>query len=567
MDTNSTTVTSPSWLQRGLGHLRTVLGPVGAVLIITSVLTLIVGGGNWLGALIKAGLGFVFILLHLGTRPRGPSNGFRMRLWRLRASDGLWLLGFTVFTVALNVAAARSLVQWDVSESQVHSLSEETVALLHTLTVSVEVLAFVDAADKRRENVKARLAQWEQASTFVHTRLLDPNLHPDLLKQFSMRSDTPPVVVRISPNTENTSTFQRANFGEASIALAIYRLSRNDPRKIYIIENPGQNRLHNIQAEGLNRAAQRLKEQGLEVASLSLAALAQKNYHAQLQTKPEQQDDPQEGLQLPHDAAALVLPSVTALTPIDIRTLQNYLSHGGRLLVLLDAAQNESTTNTKSAPLQSAAPTKWLRPWKVHARDDIVVDSIGQVYGLGWSGPFIQPRRNHKISDGLDGMMVFKTARTLQPLKGGLPHVLCDVVAETTRSAFAETMLIEGKPHQDPQDLVGPLPVAIACADRTNELDEGLGGGRLVVVGDSDFLTNRFIGQQRNAEFFLRSISWLVERDTPFSVQAHQRAASQMALTPQDLNAMRMWTLDFMPVLFIAYGAVVVTLRRRQTNG
>lgn len=564
-------------IRRAVHSTVRLLGPIGAVLIATAFVGIVVGQGAWRTSLAKAAVGALLLLAYLLLQGRQQVGSFRLRMWRLRAMDALWLISLGSFLLALNLLAHRTPLQWDVSTTQVHSLAGETQDLLADLPTAVEIIAFVDAADKRRNDIDKRLQLFARASPKIHVRSLDPNLHPRLTARYSLRSDSPPLVLRHwrpspdpRPPGEASGSFERAGFDEASIALGIYRLTRQDRRTVYIVEAPGEERLQQSKPEGLRRAVEILQRQGYIVAPLQLQDLGDSA-------------TPRGALagRMPEDAAVVLLPRIDNLTAIHVRTLENTLASGGRMLVLADPALDRTPAhvddNTK--PETAAVPRigHWLRSWKVHAREDIVVDSIGQVYGLGWSGPFIQPRRGHPITDGLDGMLIFKTARTLQPLHGGLPHVLCDVVAETTRSAFAETNLVQGTPHQDEEDLVGPLPVAIACADRSRdehaddagrpaETGESSGGGRLLVIGDGDFISNRLIGQQRNADFFLRAVAWLAARKTPFAVEAHRRRASAMALSPSQLGLVRLWTLDLIPAFFIACGAVVVGVRRRRRD-
>ena len=81
------------------------------------------------------------------------------------------------------------------------------------------------------------------------------------------------------------------------------------------------------------------------------------------------------------------------------------------------------------------------------------------------------------------------------------PNVFATPLIFTSEEAWGETdieSINAQSPALDERDIPGPISLAVAA-------ENGQTGARLVVFGDSDFLSNDVIGQYGNRDFFSRS--------------------------------------------------------------
>jgi ABC-type uncharacterized transport system involved in gliding motility auxiliary subunit len=111
----------------------------------------------------------------------------------------------------------------------------------------------------------------------------------------------------------------------------------------------------------------------------------------------------------------------------------------------------------------------------------------------------------------------------------------------------------------------GPISLGMAC-ERFREFAEPGHkplAGRLVVIGDSDFLTNRYVDMAGNMNLFLNSVDWLAGRQDLISVRP--KVADVRLL---DLTARQSQMVFWLSVVVVPGGAVLggvaAMIRRRR---
>ena len=108
----------------------------------------------------------------------------------------------------------------------------------------------------------------------------------------------------------------------------------------------------------------------------------------------------------------------------------------------------------------------------------------------------------------------------------------------------------EGAPRDgeafDAPDVTGPMP-----------------GGRIVAIGDGDFLENRFAqANSQNVIFAANAVDWLAQDDALIGIRSKNRSPPALAFESESgRNALKWGSLVGVPVLFILFGFVRVTQR------
>jgi len=87
-------------------------------------------------------------------------------------------------------------------------------------------------------------------------------------------------------------------------------------------------------------------------------------------------------------------------------------------------------------------------------------------------------------------------------------------------------------------------------------------GGRVLVVGDSDFASNELLGQLNNVDLVLNSLAWLAGEENQVSI--HPNEAAKGALSMNIIEGLIVWlaSLLFLPGAMIV-GAFAVWRKRR----
>ena len=111
-------------------------------------------------------------------------------------------------------------------------------------------------------------------------------------------------------------------------------------------------------------------------------------------------------------------------------------------------------------------------------------------------------------------------------------------------------------------------PAAAVDGESPAGRDESAREGRIIVVGDVDFLQEQFVrANPQNLVFTLNAIDWLAQDEALIGIRSKLRTPPVMAFTSEFQRAALKWgNLVGVPLLFVLLGLVRVTGRRRRTE-
>jgi ABC-type uncharacterized transport system involved in gliding motility auxiliary subunit len=256
---------------------------------------------------------------------------------------------------------------------------------------------------------------------------------------------------------------------------------------------------------------------------------------------------------VPRDADLVVISGPKEeLAPGELEAFSAYFAAGGNALFMLD-------------PYTVPGVSRYLAQFGFVLNEDVVVDEQNQVAG----GEPLMPMISNFAQD------VFPRQPRGEPM---LPVVRPVRVQDSKARAFAfssETswaLRSRGRAERNElsfkadEDERGPLPVAAVTT---------VGGekeGKIVVMGDSDFVDNFYARVPGNVDFFMNTVSWILGRQELVALgRAPNVPQSKRTSTPQQSLYMTtsqsrtfFWVMVILePVLVFTVG-MVVFLRRRQ---
>src|SRR5574338_146964 len=424
--------------------------------------------------------------------------------------------------------------RFDWTEGHTHSLTDQSRKVLDGLKQDVKVTAFYQpvAAAPARE----LLERYEYASPHFKVDFVDPQARPGLVKELGIdERKLGDGVLHVQLGGESVQVDQ---LNEEALTNALVKLTRREKKKVYLLTG------HNERpAEGEGAGA----EQGFQFAK---DALSNENYDVETLLLAQKGD-------VPADANVVVAAGPTRpFLPEEIDALKRYMQRGGALLVMLDP---RAQTNLYDM----------LSGYGVEVGDDVVVDRVQGLFGRPVS-PFAAEYPPHPITQGLREPTLFHMARRVEPKGDAKPAM--SVLVKTSPESWAErdldTFFKEGKAELGPNDLKGPVPLAVAGQldlaapaagkqDAADATDAQKHQARLVVIGDTDFATNGLLRQFRNRDFFVNSVNWLLGDVEAISVRPNQARASRMQLTPQQFAQLRYLSLFVLPEAIAVCGVIV----------
>lgn len=445
--------------------------------------------------------------------------------------------------VLMNFVSARRFSRIDTTKGKQFSLSEQTKKILRDLNQDINITAFYTEDHYRQSYVKDLLGEYAQQSKRLHLTFIDPNVKPGLTIAYNIRRNGT-VVFELADRREDVESYQNE---EQDFTSAILKLLATEKKRIYFLDGHGERDIDGYDDNSYSELKKTLELENYQAEKLVLAG------------KPA----------VPADCSVLVIAGPQKpLLPQEEEAIYNYLNKGGKAIIMVD-------------PSPSPSLAALLARWGVEVRDDIILDAFGQTLLGNPSIPVTVKYGYHLITAPMTRVMTFfPIARSLIPKEGFRKDVEVVKLVETSNDSWGETdtkaLLSERRAKFDEGiDFKGPMSAAVAVSLKQPAEDnfekapsdqtqaETTEEKRvLVAVGDSDFLTNKYI-KEGNPDFFMNSVNWLAEEEDLISIRPKdQEQARVRSLKGRQLRLVKYSSIFAIPVLLLMAGGIVWWRRR-----
>lgn len=455
----------------------------------------------------------------IGSRKR-PRGGWR-KLLRGANTLAVILLVAAVLIV-VNALASYQQKRWDFSESKSFTLAPRTIELLEGLTKPVTIYAFIRKDSDNEQKSLGLLETYQVQSPYLQYRIIDPDQHPAEAKEFGI-TQYDNIVVK----TASGRQARGAAVTEAEITGALLRALREQGQSVYFLEGHGEHQLTDSLKQGYSELRSHLEREGYTPKSIRML----------------------NGESVPTDAAALVVPGPKLpLLPVELDSIRRYLDGGGRLALLADPV-----INTGFEPM--------LNDWGITLGPGVVVDHGSRTFGGSFTLPLVTIYSVHEIVRELKLPTLFAEARpVLQDNSKG--KFVGMALAQTSNQSWAElTPSVSPPQHDEGREQRGPFALAIAATPR-DAVKDIKGSPRLVVVGDSDFMSNLYFNFSGNRDLFLNMVNWLVQGLDTFTVRPHETNVSPIILSEQQSGLLFVVPVIILPLAVMCTGWTVWWYRR-----
>lgn len=420
--------------------------------------------------------------------------------------------------------------EWDWTRDGRNTFSEPTRRLLREVKGPLELVV---TARADQETLRKAARAWHERLERerggpVALRFMDPEQAPEATRSLGMnRLGQAALVVE--------GRAQRlAAFDEASVARALERLARGGERWIVFLEGHGERDPRDEGDQGFSQWAEALRRAGLTPYPLNLARTPV----------------------IPDNTDVLVLASPRrALGPGELLKLQAYVARGGNLLWLQDPG---------SEPVEALAALLG-----VQRVPGVVVDAnleLRKVLGIRNAAVVpVVDYPQHPVTSGLDALTLFPVAAGLATTAEDEDPWRHTVILETLPRAWAETGDLQGgsvRFDSAEGDTPGPLVLGMALA---RNRPHGKGEQRVVVIGDSDFAANAYLGAAANLDLVMALANWLSRDDHLVEIRPARPAPDvRLAFSEREVLWVSLWALVLMPGGLLLIGLWVGWRRRRR---
>ncbi len=342
---------------------------------------------------------------------------------------------------------------------------------------------------------------------------------------------------------------ERAFRGEEVLSGAILSVTKNQRQILYFIEDHGERRRDEFEAPGgIGRLERLLNRLNFETRSLPIASTDE----------------------VPEDCSVLLdLGPSQAWRENEVDVLRRYLKRGGRLM--------RCVAYGGATGLEGL-----LREYGIILEDNLVLDNESAIlFGHGPGCILIRLYGGHAITRRMDGPAVLTECRevTVAERRPGPfhPHEVLDLVI-SSRSSWAKKDYRHSDLHEVDRNAgakLGPLSLGVAASRKRPPNDKRVQlpkeeDWRLVVFGDSDFCTNRWLrgpgaagAGQANADLMRNSILWLVDRGEEIGIGPRKPDYRPFTVTGAAARAVFIFFVAGLPFIALVAGVLVWIIRRR----
>jgi ABC-type uncharacterized transport system involved in gliding motility auxiliary subunit len=462
------------------------------------------------------------------------------KLFTLRFKESSNLTASVLLVLALvviiSLLADRYYLRWDLTAASRHTLSEKTLQVLQNIAEPVGIKAFVREGEPEADDVQELLASYQYQCPQINFELIDPDRHPAVTRRYNVK-EMNTLVLEGFGRSQNVKPAD-----EESLTTGLIRLLENEIKHIYWITGHGERPLAGTEPASCSQLTGKLSLENFAFHELNLA----------------QKD-------IPADASLVVLAGpIKPLFAEEIAGLRNYLYRGGKLMILLD-------------PFMDGGLKDFLKEQGILIANDIVIDKLSKAMGGDYLLPMVTQYGSHPITKDFRLNCLFAEARSVEKETDKKENMTITSLALTSPGSWAETDIEAFKQGQvgfERNDRLGPISLAViaefepALNNPQTPAAPGTPGpavtgqAKLVVFGDTDFISNKYLEIAGNSDLMTNTINYLVARGKLITLEKKKAIGKPALLNGGQLLMLFFVSLILIPLIVLVIGIVVWRKRR-----
>jgi ABC-type uncharacterized transport system involved in gliding motility auxiliary subunit len=526
-----------------MNTLKKYLNSIALALIAAGIVGWIVWPQKKALVLVISALGFAALVAHVVLNLGALKQSFRRKSFLYSGNLLLVLVLVLAILGLVNYFLSKNHYRMDFTVAKLHSLSDQSVSVLKNLKTDISFKCFFREGNYGRAAMENLLKIYAYHSGRIKYEFIDPDKNPGLVKRYDVTQDGTTIIEAGDKESRITTT------SEEDVTNALIKATRAQKKVIYFLEGHGEDSVEETGDNGFSTVKTELEKLGYEVKKQNLA-LADR---------------------FPKDCALLVVPGPQKdLLPNEYETIRTYIKDGGRVLFMVDP----ETATTLPA---------FLADYGFKLENDIVVDTVSRLLGGDYFMPVVSEYESHAITDKFGYATFFPFARSVEVAETKPEGATLTILAKTSPNSWSERELDQKEVKFTPdKDKQGPIGLAAVSTFKTKAPEPSPAPAetkpgetapapkpeavekeaRIAVVGDSDFVKNRYYGLSGNGNFFLNIANWLTEEADLIAIQPKTQTPRTIQLTPSQGRLLFLVSVILLPLAVLLLG-VSVWVRRR----
>lgn len=479
-----------------------------------------------------------------------------------------------VLMVMVNYFASRHYKRWDWTEDKLFTLSERSQQVLRELDQDIQVYVFLAKGEEDFADVQTLLEEYKAVTPRIRMQWVDPDRdrarYQVLADRFGIDTwlageltlSQVPVVVTSGDRkwkverhqliVEDFDSFDDVDGhkldlqSERAITGAILEVTTGQPTKVCAATGHGEWELESVSERSLDAVAQELGWEKIEIEPFELTKDAE---------VPEACD------------ALFVVSPQRLFSPEEVLVVDRFLESGGNVLLAFDPV-------VKKQVLQPTGFEDSLAKRGIVVGNDLVIENDEGHLLPGNPGDLFVTTNlgTHRLTDTIakrGGGILLAVVRSIGVTDGSD----AEVIMRTTPRAIAEFDLEEAVSNAGTPGSLRARVVPLAAAweyeaplgDDFKPIErDGPDPGRLLVVGDSDWMSGELLENARlsNIDLLSSTAGWLTRREAMINIAPRKAKARAVVMSDADLTNLLFRVVVMLPLASLIAGFGVWWSRR-----
>lgn len=439
---------------------------------------------------------------------------------------------FTTIIALLAWLSTQYKFESDWTATNRNTLSDASIKLLEQIPEPVKITSFIPKGNllSNRQYMQELIAKYQKYKSDITLEFVNPDTAPDKVRAMKV-TNYGEIIVEYQGRNEHLNQLK-----EQSLTNVLQRLLRQGERRLLFITGHGERNPTGRANFDWNNFSNKLSIKGIKTEQIKL----------------------NETPSIP-DAAALVIasPQVDFL-PGEVKLIVNYVKNGGNLLW----AQEPGTS------LHGLQPLADLLGIKFHP--GTIVDPTAQMLNVNDpSFSVVTSYPQHTITRDFQYMSIFPRAVAIN-YSGVTKNWLAQPFLQTVARSWSETGVLQGAvDYNRDQDIVGPLTIGLSLTfkdkgkDKKESENKEKKKQRIIILGDGDFLSNTYLGNQGNLNIGHNIVNWISNDDSFIKIPTSNAPDSQISINELMGAFIGLFFLIVLPLGLLVSGTLIWLKRRK----
>ena len=512
-------------------------------------------------------------------KPKSPDDaGNQRRESRVYTMLGIALVSCIVLMT--NYLAFRHYTRFDWTTERRYTLSERSTEVLREINADLDIYLFVSAGEANYTDIRELLDRYRAASSHAVVHFVDAvrqrSEYEALASRYGLSeamfadgtvgadaailiasgdrrwSITRDDLVSIDFGNDSGEGPRLDTRAEQAITGGIVEVTLGRRTRICLTVGHGEWSLSGGTERNLSGFQDEMRRENLELEEFSIRGIRE----------------------VPTTCDALfIIGPLQAFTTEESTLVREYVRHGGNLLFTPDAEIDRGE-------IRPTGLEDTLRDFGIRTDRALVLEMDPAHLNPGRpesAGPFyVTAYGDHPVTRTLQQLprpTVFAIARPVRPTAGSSATTPFSASEQTFAETDIASLLETREPSRGEEDLPGPVSLGVAVriepdgaapAGQDASDDENARGGRVVVVGDSDFLRTDALQAMEVANLELASAitGWLTAREALIAIPPRRQESQPIQLTQDDAMNLGFRVILLMPLAMVFLGLAVWWNRR-----